>query len=62
MLSRIAKFVPVIIVTGNHEYNSPDNYLLFQKSFEHHGLDTELGTGYNLGPFYLAAFDPNEVY
>jgi predicted MPP superfamily phosphohydrolase len=29
LLSRIAKFVPVIIVTGNHEYNTPDNFLLF---------------------------------
>jgi predicted MPP superfamily phosphohydrolase len=33
MLSNTAKNVPVIMVTGNHEYNTDDNYKLFQSSF-----------------------------
>jgi len=33
MLSSIAKTVPVIMVTGNHEYNTDDNYKLFKNSF-----------------------------
>jgi predicted MPP superfamily phosphohydrolase len=58
MLSGIAKTVPVIMVTGNHEYNTDDNYKLFQYSFQMYGLDNELATHLQIGPLSLLPFDP----
>ena len=55
--------LPIITVTGNHEYNTKDNWQLFTSSLELYGLDTELAVGINFGSLYLVAFDPyNLVY
>lgn len=61
MLSSIAKSIPVIMVTGNHEYNTEDNYKLFQASFQMYNLDTELATHIELGPLSLLPFDPFQI-
>lgn len=61
MLSHTAVSVPIIIATGNHEYNTADNYALFVNSFQLYGLDTTLATGLQLGSIYLLAFDPYQV-
>lgn len=61
MLSEVAKSVPVIMVTGNHEYNTDDNYKLFQASFQMYGLDTNLATTIELGPLSLLPFDPFQI-
>jgi hypothetical protein len=61
MLADVAKRVPVIIATGNHEYNTDDNFKLFQSSFELYNLDTELATYLEIGPLYLLPFDPYQI-
>lgn len=33
MLADVAKSIPIIMVTGNHEYNTADNWNLFVNSF-----------------------------
>jgi hypothetical protein len=61
MLSQTARSVPVIMVTGNHEYNTDDNLKLFQASFQLYGLDTNLASHLELGPLYLLPFDPFQI-
>lgn len=57
MLGLMAQRVPVIMITGNHEYNTQDNYLLYTQSFEMYGVDTEMAVALNLGALRLLAFD-----
>ena len=45
-------------MTGNHEYNTQDNWKLFAESLELYQLDTELAVGLNLGAMHLLTFDP----
>lgn len=61
ILSQVSRFVPVIHVTGNHEYNRPEIMKLFAESFELYNLEKDLAIGLRLGSFYLASFDPYEV-
>ena len=46
------------MITGNREYNTQDNYLLFQNSFQVYQLDTLFAVGLNLGALNILAFDP----
>jgi hypothetical protein len=63
MIGRTAASIPIIQITGNHEYNTPDNYELFVKSFELYNLDKDYASGLHLGSLYLLAFDPyNLIY
>lgn len=57
MLSQIAQTIPVVMITGNREYNTQDNYLLFQNSFQMYQLDTLFAVGLNLGALNILAFD-----
>lgn len=38
MLSQISSVWPCIFMTGNHEYNTPEDFMLFNKSFELYNL------------------------
>lgn len=49
------------MVTGNHEYNTVDNYQLFQASFQLYNLDIDLATHLELGSLYLLPFDPFQI-
>ena len=40
MLSGMAASLPLLMVTGNHEYNSKDNWKLYASSFKLYGLDS----------------------
>lgn len=41
MLGNVAADMPIIMITGNHEYNTQDNWQLYVSSFELYGLDTD---------------------
>ena len=58
MLANSSASIPIIMITGNHEYNTKDNWSLYNESFELNGLDSGLAVGLNLGSLYLVAFDP----
>lgn len=45
-------------ITGNHEYNTPDDWKLYVKSFELYGFDIDKVAGLSLGSVYMVAFDP----
>ena len=61
MLGATAQSIPVIMVTGNHEYKSEDNKQLFFNSFQFYKLDTELAAHLQLGALSLLTFDPYEL-
>lgn len=58
MLSKLAADTPILMITGNHEYNTQDNWQLYISSFEVYGLNTDMAVGLNLGPLHLVPFDP----
>lgn len=58
MLSRTTKSIPNIHITGNHEYNTPDDVKLFTGSFELYRLDVDYASGLVLGSTFINAFDP----
>ena len=61
MLTDTAASLPIIMITGNHEYNTKDNWNLFTQSFELYGLDKLFFTGLTLGSTYLINFDPFDL-
>lgn len=61
MLSKYCSTFPVIHLTGNHEYNSNDDWALFTKSFDLYDLDSKLATSLRLGPFSYVMSDPHEI-
>jgi hypothetical protein len=58
MLSRSGRFVPVLMIAGNHEHNSDDDELLFYSTFEQYGADQIFASGLGVGPAFIATFDP----
>ena len=58
IFSRICKYIPCFVTTGNHEHNSADDMKLFYGTFQSFGQDTQLASGLNMGPFFLIVFDP----
>lgn len=61
MLDATAQSIPVIMVTGNHEYKTEDNKQLFFNSFPFYKLDKELAAHLQLGSLSLLTFDPYEL-
>jgi hypothetical protein len=53
--------IPIVLVTGNHEYNTPDNWQLYVKSFSLYGLDSDKVAALSLGSIYMVAFDPYDL-
>lgn len=65
MLSQVAECWPVLIITGNHEYISANNWNLYAASFQTFNL-TEKSLriqSYNFKWFNLMTFDPfDDIY
>ncbi len=58
MLSRTAQYIPVFMITGNHEHNSEDDMKLYTFTFEQYGKDKTMAVGLSLGQMFLIGFDP----
>lgn len=59
MLSQISVTWPCIFITGNHEYYSKYDLMLYTASFELYNLTDSNVTSLNLGTCTLILFDPN---
>lgn len=59
MLSQISVAWPCIFITGNHEYYTKNDLMLFNSSFELYNLTNNNITSLNFGTFTLLLFDPN---
>ena len=59
MLSQISVAWPCIFITGNHEYYTKNDFMLFNTSFELYNLTNNNITSLRLGTFTLLLFDPN---
>lgn len=62
MLSQISVSWPCIFITGNHEYYTKNDLMLFNSSFELYNLTNNNITSLSFGTFTLLLFDPNEVF
>jgi len=61
LLSESIAGIPLILITGNHEHGSADDWLLATHSFEHYGRDVEMVVSLSLGNLNLVPFDPYAV-
>lgn len=58
MLSQISTVWPCIFMTGNHEYYTDNDFMLFNSSFELYNLTNENATALDLGSFTFVMADP----
>ena len=61
MCSNIFPHIPIVMITGNHEYNTKDNWNLFTQSYELYGLNTDKISSLTLGNTHLVNFDPYDL-
>jgi hypothetical protein len=58
MLGQVANKWPTLLITGNHEYNSPTDLMLFKESFEVYNIVSNNVTTLDFQIFTLVTFDP----
>jgi hypothetical protein len=58
MLSQVGSVWPCILVPGNHEYNTVNDYMLYSQSFEVYDILKSNVSSLDLGVFTLVMFEP----
>ncbi len=58
MMSQISSKWPFILTTGNHEYKTPDDFMLFCSTFELYNLTNNNITTIKIGSFDIILLDP----
>lgn len=61
MMSQVSATWPCILVTGNHEYYTKDDYKIFVQSFELYDLTKKNASSLDLGSFTFVMFDPYNI-
>ncbi len=62
MMSQYSSKWPSIFITGNHEYYTKNDLMLFTSSFELYNLTVTNITILDLPKFQLLLFDPNKIF
>jgi hypothetical protein len=63
LISKIGVYWPVIVSSGNHEYNTANNWKLYSESFEIYGMKDRKVQAYKFKWLSFLSMDPyRQVY